>query len=230
MLTVALDTSTRRGSVALGEVDLEAGSFELLGEADTEVSATHSEAVLPALDRLVRTAGRRAAPIEAVAVGAGPGSFTGVRIGAALARGLCFSGRSTLFAYSSLASIAAAAGVEGKLCALSDARRDQVYAAGYDVSARGVGRRFGPRAGALGELLDELDGGDWTFAGVLSGAQRAMIEGTSSRLLPPDVGRPSAAGLLRLVATAPEGGRVETPADWEPEYVRVSSARRREEG
>ncbi len=227
MLSLALDTSTRRGSVALGRTG---ESAALLGEESLEVTATHSETVLPAIDRLVRTAGYSPIDIEAVVVGAGPGSFTGVRIGAALARGMCFPSRATLFAYSSLASIAAVADAEGPVCALLDARRDQVYAAGYAVGAFGVEEHFAPRAGALGDLLDELDPAAWTFAGVLSAEQRSAIERAGGTLAPEEAGRPSGAGLLRLVQWAPEAGRVPDPARWEPDYVRSSSARRRMDG
>lgn len=227
MLTLALDTSTRRGSVALGRTG---PTFEPLGEASLEVSATHSETVLPAIDRLFRVAKLVPADLEAVVVGAGPGSFTGVRIGAALARGICFPARADLFAYSSLASIAAGADVDGAVCALLDARRDQVYAAGYVVGPAGLEERFAPRAAALGTLLGELDPSAWTFAGVLSGRQREAIEEVGGALLPIGRGRPSGAGLLRLVHWAPAAGRVAEPARWEPEYVRSSSAHRRMEG
>ena len=228
MLTLALDTSTRRGSVALGRTGDPV--LELLGEESLEVSARHSETVLPAIDRLVRGAGMTPADLEAVVVGAGPGSFTGVRIGAALARGICFPARATLFAFSSLASIAAGTDADGAVCALLDARRDQVYAAGYVVGPAGLEERFAPRAGALDGLLDELEPSAWTFAGVLSRGQRETIEGAGGTLLPVERGRPSGAGLLRLVQWAPVAGRVAEPARWEPEYVRSSSAHRRMDG
>ncbi|MFW6040014.1 MAG: tRNA (adenosine(37)-N6)-threonylcarbamoyltransferase complex dimerization subunit type 1 TsaB [Gemmatimonadota bacterium] len=224
MLSLALDTSTRFGSVALGRTGR---SLTILGEESLEVSATHSETVLPAIDRLVRSAGCSPADVEAVVVGAGPGSFTGVRIGAAIARGVCFPARATLFAYSSLASIAAVADAEGAVCALLDARRDQVYAAGYSVGDAGVEERFAPRAGALGDLLAELDAAAWTFAGVLSAEQRSAIERAGGALAQERTGWPSGAGLLRLVQLAPDAGRVRDPARWEPDYVRSSSARRR---
>lgn len=225
MLTLALDTSTRRGSVALGHTGDR--YLELLGEATLEVSATHSETVLPAIDRLVRSTEHGPADIEAVVVGAGPGSFTGVRIGAALARGICFPARAELFAYSSLAAIAAGADTAGRVCALLDARRDQVYAGGYTVGPGGLDEHFGPRAGPLDELLDELDLSAWTFAGVLSREQRETIATAGGTLLPPERGRPSGAGLLRLVQWARAAGQVAEPARWEPEYVRSSSADRR---
>ena len=223
MLTLALDTSTREGSVALGE------HGAVFGEMTLSVRATHSETVLPAIDELLRQAGRSARELGAVVVGAGPGSFTGVRIGAALARGICFPTGASLFAYSSLAVIAAGAeGVDAdsQICALLDARRDQVYAAGYRIS-QGFEELFAPFAAPLDEVLVGLDPDAWTFTGVLPDLQRARIVESGRRLLPVALGRPRAPSLLHLAWTYPEAGRINEPARWEPTYVRASSAERR---
>ncbi|MDH3296777.1 MAG: tRNA (adenosine(37)-N6)-threonylcarbamoyltransferase complex dimerization subunit type 1 TsaB [Gemmatimonadota bacterium] len=222
MLILALDTSTLQGSVALGQGDA------VLGESTLSISATHSETVLPAIDRLLKQAGRSASDLEAVVVGSGPGSFTGVRIAAALARGLCFPGGTPLFAYSSLAAIAMDSDPDPDeaVCALLDARRDQVYAAGYRIGS-GLEELFAPVAGSLDEILSGLDPKAWTFTGVLPEPLRETIRRSGARLLPPDRGRPRASALLRLVRSAPEAGRVKDPARWEPGYVRASSAERR---
>lgn len=211
--------------MALGRVS--DSVLEFLGEETLEVSATHSETVLPAIDRLLRDADCRPVELELVAVGAGPGSFTGVRIGAALARGLCFPERAELYAYSSLAAIAVGAEVSGDVCALLDARRGQVYAAGYSIGPGGLETKFPPEAGALTELLSRLDLDAWSFAGSLAEAQRAAVEAAGGRLLPSEKGHPTGRGLLRLVRLDPDAGRVADPARWEPEYVRASSAQRR---
>lgn len=223
MLTLALDSSTREGSVALGEDGVVSDELML------SVRATHSETMLPAIDQLLRQTGRSARDLEAVVVGAGPGSFTGVRIAAALARGICFPTGATLFAYSSLAAIAADSdGLDAAdpICALLDARRDQVYAAGYRTSPR-FEELFAPFAASLDEVLAGLDPAAWTFAGVLSDSLRARVVESGARLLPPDRGRPRASALLRLVWMYPEFGRIADPAHWEPTYVRASSAERR---
>lgn len=225
MLALAFDTSTRSGSVALGTVT--ASGVVPLGEMALEVSATHSEAVLPAIDRCLRAADLPVAEVDAIVVGSGPGSFTGLRIGAALARGLCFSRDATLYAYSSLAAIAAGAGATGDLCCLMDARRGQVYAAGYAVEPGDVAERFAPCAGALVDLLAGLDTASWIFAGVLDPSQRRVIEVAGGRLLDPEDGRPTGSGLLELLRQWPEQGLVAAPSSWEPEYVRASSAERR---
>jgi tRNA threonylcarbamoyladenosine biosynthesis protein TsaB len=223
MLTLALDTSTREGSVALG------GTGDVFGELTLSVRATHSETVLPAIDRLLSEVGWSVRDLGAVVVGAGPGSFTGVRIAAALARGICFPTGADLFAYSSLAAIAANAanaGAEGRICALLDARRDQVYAAGYRLSS-GFEELFAPLAAPLEEVLAGLEPETWTVAGVLPVSARERIAQSNARLLAPAHGRPRASALLRLARMWPEAGRVAEPARWEPTYVRTSSAERR---
>lgn len=228
MLILALDTSTRRGSVALGV--RESGGIVQVGEEVLDVAATHSETVLPAIDRLLTGAGRSPEDLTEVVVGAGPGSFTGVRIAASLARGICFAGRATLFSYSSLAAIAVRTPPDdhGRVVALLDARREQVYAAGYSVGRRdgSIETLFAARASSLASLLSELDAAAWLFAGVVPEALRDAVAAAGGRLAPGDV-HPSGKGLLHLVGVDPEAGRIEDPAHWEPVYVRSSSAERR---
>ena len=222
-LALAIDTSTRRGSVAVGPI----GTGDVLAEESLEVSATHSETVLPAIDRLLSGIGGTPVAIVAVVVGSGPGSFTGVRIGAALSRGLCYGGRAELFAYSSLAATAVASGLRGAVCALLDAGRGQVYAAGYEIGPDAVSERVPPHAGALVDLLPELDPHAWSFAAALPDAARRAIDSAGGRLCAVGAARPTGAALLRLLALDPSAGRVADPARWEPEYVRGSSAERR---
>jgi tRNA threonylcarbamoyladenosine biosynthesis protein TsaB len=204
--------------------------MELVCEQVLNVSATHSETVLPAIDRLLVGEGRSIADVSEVVVGSGPGSFTGVRIAASLARGICFAGRATLFAYSSLAAIAAAAPVEvdGRICALLDARREQVYAAGFSIDRRNgaIETLFDARASPLAGLLSDLDASAWLFAGVIPGSLREVVAAAGGRLVRGDV-HPSGPGLLRLAGTDPQAGRIAHPARWEPGYVRASSAERR---
>jgi len=223
VLTLGLDTSTAEGSVALGRDGV------ILGELILSVRATHSETVLPAIDELLTGAGQCAMDLDAVVVGAGPGSFTGVRIAAALARGICFPSGIALLAYSSLAAIAHEAAGRGQvdqICALLDARRDQVYAAGYgSTEAHDV--LFEPKASSIADLLESLDPEDWTFAGVVSSPQRAQLSGAGARFASDADIHPRAASLIRLSWKHPETGRIPNPAQWEPEYVRSSSAERR---
>src|SRR5262249_42863768 len=104
------------------------------GRADT-----HSEKLLPLVDEVLGRAGLRPAALDAIACGAGPGSFTGLRIGLATAKGLCFALAKPLVLVSRLGALASP--VRGReVLALLDAKKREVYAAIFDAA----GRRQGP--------------------------------------------------------------------------------------
>lgn len=220
MVILALDTSTPTGSVAVGR------SGEVLAESLLRVRATHSEAVLPAIHELLRECRINVSDLEAIAVGGGPGSFTGVRIAASLAKGICHAQGLELFSYSSLAAVAAGTGRKGPVCALFDARRGQVYAAGYRVG-ESIEQLFEPRAAALGQVLDEMEEpGEWCFAGDGAGPGFDAIREAGGRILPEETWVPRAGSLLWLASVTPEEGRVIEPRTWEPRYVRLPAAQR----
>ncbi len=220
MVILGLDTSTPTGSVAVGR------DGELLLESLLAVRATHSEVVLPEIHRLLTGCGLDASDLEAVVVGGGPGSFTGVRIAASLAKGICHARGLELYSFSSLAAVAAGAGCAGLVCTMFDARRGQVYAAGYRVGVN-VEEIFPPRAAPLGEVLDDLQELQmWHFAGDGAGAGSDAIQAVGGQLLPEETWVPRAGSLLRLVKLAPGEGRVADPQTWEPRYVRLPAAQR----
>lgn len=218
-LTLALETSTRLGSLAVGE------DGELLVECALGVRAGHSETVLPEAERLLSRCGREPGELRRVVVGAGPGSFTGVRIAASLARGLCYGGACELYAYSSLAATAAscAAGQESPVCALFAARGREVYAAAV-TGFRPLRYELDPSVLSLEELLERLEPGSWLFAGPGARAHRRAIVDVGGRVLPAFRGVPRAAALLWLAAADPTSGRVMEPEGWEPSYVRSPGA------
>lgn len=220
MLRLALETATSPGSVALAEDE------RLLAESVLPVRATRSEVVLPEAARLLAACGRSPEELGQVVVGAGPGSFTGVRIAAALAKGLRFGKDTDLLAYSSLAVAAAGTGLEGGVCAAFDARRGEVYAAAYRRVAPPEAA-FGPAALRIEELLERLDPvGIWAFVGEGARRHEEAILAAGGRVLPPHLGIPRAASLLWLAHRFPEAGRVASPAGWEPAYVRRPAAQR----
>lgn len=219
-LTLALDTSTRTGSIALGL------DGRVLVESRLSVQAVHSESVLPEIDRLFGAAGFGPSEIRRIVVGSGPGSFTGVRIAAALAKGIRAATGAELFAYSSLAVIAVGSGATGRVCAAIDARRGQVYAAGYVLDS-GFAQEFEPVAEPFDAVLSRLDPpAEWALAAAIPEPllQQARLAGIN--VLPPSAGEPRAVDLLDLVALVPELGHVARPETWEPGYVRASSAER----
>ena len=220
MLMLALDTSTATGSVAVGR------GGEILAESFLRVRATHSEAVLPAIHQILIGCGIDASDLQAVVVGGGPGSFTGVRIAASLAKGMCHARGLELYSFSSLAAVAAGTGGPGPVCAMFDARRGQVYAAGYRVG-EGIEGIFKPRVAALEQVLADLnEPNEWYFAGDGAGAGLDAIRASGGRILPEETWVPRAASLLWLASLMPEEGRVMEPRTWEPRYVRLPAAQR----
>ena len=220
MLTLGLDTSTPTGSIALGQ------EGQVLAESRLSVQAVHSESVLPEIDRLVESAGFGPADIGRVVVGSGPGSFTGVRIAASLAKGIRAATGAELFAYSSLAAIAVGSEARGRVCAAIDARRGQVYAAGYEVDS-GLDQVFEPVAEPFDVVLARLDPPvDWTLAAAIPEKLRQLADQRGVEVLPPAAGEPKATSLLYLAGLIPELGYVGIPETWEPGYVRASSAER----
>jgi tRNA threonylcarbamoyladenosine biosynthesis protein TsaB len=150
-MLVALDASTDLGSVAIGR------GGELLGEVSIGMHARHAEALLPSLDFLLRHERIERSAIRGVVVGNGPGSFTGVRIAAATARGLALGLGVPLYAFSTLAALALDLAAVRPVCALLDARRGEVYAASYSaggecVQAECVVRLDAFLAGLAGEV------------------------------------------------------------------------------
>lgn len=99
-----------------------------------EALLQHSAELLPAIDRVMRRAGWSAKDIEAIGVGIGPGSFTGIRVGVATAQMLAFAWKVRIAAVSSLEILARSLGEEGLVAAVSDARRGFVYGALYRCS------------------------------------------------------------------------------------------------
>ncbi len=218
MLILGLETSTRLGSVAL------ASDGALSAEVALSVRATHSETVLDEVDRLLARAGAAPAELGRIVVGAGPGSFTGVRIAAALAKGLCHALAAPLYAYSSLRAVAASVG-PGPTCAMFDARREQVYAAAY-ADGPLAPPHSGPLVDGVDAVLDRLEPvSEWRFAGEGARRHRARIAERGGEVLPAHLGVPRAAALIWLSEQDPSG-RVEDVPGWEPAYVRAPGAER----
>jgi len=179
---------------------------------------------MPAIDHALNVTGTTPGDVSAFIVGSGPGSFTGVRVGASLAKGWAMARGIPLYAYSSLLAVAAGAGVAGSICPMFDARRRQVYAACYDLSGEGVSELLAPQAWYIEELLGEIStrGIQPVFAGDGSLVHgEAVLEAfEEATLLPAHLSVPRAASLLWLRRVVPELGRVVEPDTWEPLYVR----------
>ena len=234
---LAVDTSTRVGSVCVA-VGTAVGARGILDKP-----AAHGSELVPKIREVLERAGVELAELSGIIVGSGPGSFTGVRVAAATAKGLCRALEIPLWAVSSLEAGAASLDVQGPTLSehrsielssaekarpryvLFDARSDRVYGACYVPTDRRFEELIPPHATTIGEILAD-DIPLCSFVG--DGAERHSdeIRGAGFPVLPPPIGMPSAEGLLDLVGRSPARPPVADIALWEPDYLRPSSAER----
>lgn len=151
MLIFAFETSAKAASVAL----LEDGV--LLGESYLNCGLTHSRTLLQMGQELLETCGRTVRDVTAVACAAGPGSFTGIRIGIAAAKGFAWARELPCVGVSTLEAMAQqATAFEGVVCCAMDARREQVYRALFSCSGGVLTRLTEDGAVSLEKLEAEL--------------------------------------------------------------------------
>lgn len=215
MIRVAVETSTSVGSVAVGRGD------RVLAEVSLGVQSRHAEMTLPALDAALELAGVEREEIDAVVVGAGPGSFTGVRVAAATAKGLAAGLDVPLAAYPSLLALTLGVASDRPVCGLIDARRGEVYAGCWSLGDGPPRAVLGPLVASVAEVVDRTRELDPVFVG--DGAQRYHDELVAAgAAVAGVVAYPRASALLWLAEHA--GGAVSERASWEPDYVRASGA------
>lgn len=151
MKLLSIDTSAAPASCAL------TCDGELLAESYVHVKLTHSETLLPMVESMLHAAKCTMQEVDAFAVSAGPGSFTGVRIGVAAVKGMAFAGDKPCVAVSTLEAMAQPLSfTNGLICAAMDARCNQVYNALFRSDGRTVERLCPDRALLLEELNSEL--------------------------------------------------------------------------
>lgn len=127
MIWLGIDTANAPLSVAIVK------DGKVVAEVVQNIKLTHSVGAMPAIEEVIKKAGIAPAEIDAVAVSEGPGSYTGVRIGVTLAKTLAWSLQKPLVGVSSLKALAANARLSnGLICALFDARRQNIYAGVYE--------------------------------------------------------------------------------------------------
>lgn len=137
-LILAVDTSAKPVSCALAQDGRVLASFY------ANTGLTHSQTLMPMIENLLKVTEHTVADLDAVAVNAGPGSFTGVRIGVSAVKGIAFTGDLPCISVSTLECMAenTAATPDTIICCLMDARCQQVYGALFEKDADGVVRRL----------------------------------------------------------------------------------------
>lgn len=226
MKILALDSSGLVASVAVAEDDT------LLGEYTVNYKKTHSQTLLPMLDEVVRMIELDLSTVDAIAIAAGPGSFTGLRIGSATAKGLGLALGKPLVAVPTTEALAYNLyGVRDWICPMMDARRSQVYTGIYRFE-NGRLVAYKPQAPvAVSEIAEQLNalGQEVIFLGDGVPVYQELLGSLMKvpyQFAPAHVNRQRAASVAALGMLYAREGRFETAAEHRPEYLRLSQAER----
>ena len=233
MRILGLDSSGLVAGVAIIEDD------RLLAEYTTDYKKTHSQTLLPMLDELRKMIDLDLNTVDAIAIAAGPGSYTGLRIGSATAKGLGFALQKPLVEVPTLEGLAWNLwGTDCLVCPIMDARRNQVYTGVYSYVAVGEGFQLKTLAeGAamdVEELIAKLNtmGRKVIFLGdgvpVYGQVLREKLK-VEYGFAPAGCNRQRAANVAALGAVYYAQGKTVTAAEHAPEYLRKSQAEREQE-
>ncbi len=212
---LAIDTTAEFGSVALA-----AGS-DVLAEIPIHAPGGFGQVLFDYVARALESASLSLEEIDCFAAAAGPGSFTGVRVGLAAAKGLAEAAGKPAVAVSNLEAVASF-GSAPLRAAVLDARRGQIYGALYNARLEPV---LPETVAAFPQWLATLPEGDVEFLSTAFDPFRAALAGTrfaASRVR--DVPRSLAAAIARIAAERFEAGLAEDPAALDANYVRRSDA------
>lgn len=224
-MILAFETSAKAASVAL----LENG--KLLGESYQNTGLTHSQTLLQMAEDLLKTCGKTASDVTSVAVAAGPGSFTGVRIGVAAAKGFAWGGELPCVGVSTLEAMARNLGVwQGYVVPTMDARRSQTYTAIFRAEGGNLTRLEEDQAISYAELGEKIKIFQEPIFLVGDGAElcyNTLKEAVPGLVLVPEHRRHQRAAGVALAAEdvlatgeRPDGGSLT------PNYLRLSQAER----
>lgn len=226
MKLLALDSSGLVASVAIVTEET------VLAEYTVNYKKTHSQTLLPMLDEIVRMLDIDLSEVDGIAVSAGPGSFTGLRIGSATAKGLGLAIEKPIISVPTLEGLAYNLyGSNALICPMMDARRNQVYTALYEFEEGRLVVVSEQKAIAIEEIIDELNKIGKSIIYLGDGA--SMYESIIREMTKVDYGfapihmnRQRAASIGALGLVYMKDGRTETAADHAPIYLRVSQAER----
>ena len=225
MLILAFETSAKAASVALTD------GGRLLGESYQNTGLTHSQTLMVMAEDVLKQCGKTAANVEAVAVAEGPGSFTGVRIGVAAAKGFAWGKELPCYGVSTLEAMAESLGVyDGHIVSCMDARRNQVYNAIFLADQGKLTRVTEDRAIALADLKTELEHIDGPIFLVGDGANlthKTLAQDIPELILPPEHRiHQRAVGVAILAQRMADAGLTPGGNELNPNYLRLSQAER----
>ncbi|MCI2106254.1 MAG: tRNA (adenosine(37)-N6)-threonylcarbamoyltransferase complex dimerization subunit type 1 TsaB [Intestinimonas sp.] len=225
MKILALESSAVAASAAVCEDET------LLVQSFQHSGLTHSRTLMPMVEAMLKNSGLALDDMEVIAVAAGPGSFTGLRIGISAAKGLAWTRDLPCAACSTLESMAWPLTLwEGEICAVMDARRHQVYRARFLSEGDRLHRLCQDGAVSLDELAEEIKTSGKTQILVGDGAQLCYndltVRGLPVCMAPPHLRLQSAWGVARAAVEMIRAGKLVSASALKPEYHRLSQAER----
>lgn len=230
MRILAVDSSSLVASAAIADF----GEDEVLrAEYTSNLKKTHSQTLLPMIDEIMRALDADGGSIDAIAVASGPGSFTGLRIGAATVKGLGLVWEKPIIPVPTVDAMAYQFyGAEHLICPIMDARRSQVYTGVYTFqNGTDFEIRMPQCALALADLCEELNrlGERVTFTGDGIPVMKQLIREKMKvpyTFAPAHMNRQRAASVASLGAVLFREGRTVEADAFAPDYLRVSQAER----
>ncbi|MCR4691152.1 MAG: tRNA (adenosine(37)-N6)-threonylcarbamoyltransferase complex dimerization subunit type 1 TsaB [Lachnospiraceae bacterium] len=227
MLLAAIESSGQVASVAILRDET------LVAEYSIDYKKTHSTTLLPMLEEIVERTEIQLSDLDAIAVSSGPGSFTGLRIGSATAKGLGLALDIPLVEVPTLEALAYQFfGSPQLICPMMDARRGQVYTGLYRFSEKGELTTIFPQAAIQAEqIIEKINemGESVVFLGDGVGVYRQLIEEkckVSYLFAPPHMIKQRAGALAALAAVYLKEGKTISADLHKPEYLRLSQAER----
>jgi len=222
---LSIDSSAVAASVALTR------EKHLLGEFYCNVGLTHSQTLMPMVQNLLLCAKVPVSAVDLFAVSAGPGSFTGIRIGIASIKGLAFPENKPCIGVSTLEVIACnLVHLEGTVCAVMDARCGQVYNAIFKATGGTLSRLTPDRAISIDDLAAECEKYEKPLFLVGDGAKlcynRQRFQGLGAKFPPEPLLYQRASGVAQVAAQDYEAGKSVSPAALMPVYLRPPQAER----
>ena len=224
-MILAFETSAKAASVALME------NGTLLGESYQNTGLTHSQTLMSMAEDLLDACGKTPQQVDAVAVAAGPGSFTGVRIGVAAAKGFAWGKEIPCYGVSTLEAMAHNLGVwNGFVVPTMDARRSQTYTAIFHAEGGKLTRTLDDCAISFEELGNLLKSCKEPIFLVGDGAvlcYNTLLEAVLGLVLPPEHRlHQRAAGVALVAQQQMDAGLPGDSASLTPNYLRLSQAER----
>jgi len=205
---------------------------EMIAEYTVNYKKTHSQTLLPMIDEIVKMIDLDLELLEAIAISAGPGSFTGLRIGSATAKGLGQALNKPLIAVPTVDGLAFNLyGTEKIICPIMDARRSQVYTGIYTFIENQFTILTPQMAVSIQEIAEKLNHleKEVIFLGdgvpVHSEALKTLMT-VPYTFAPPHMSRQRAGAVATLGLQYIKAGKIQTAAEHQPEYLRLSQAER----